>query len=187
MLPWRDKGNIKQDIRNSFNEKKGNITVKFTNFCSKNYLAPLDVKLRVLNSCVVSSLLYSCETWAGNIPNEIEVMYRIGIKTALNIRNSSCNEIVYIESGLFPLICRVQKLQLGFWRMIQNSSCQYVTNLIASALELNIPYIQYYVELSTKFSSSKICQCSLKQQFREQWKAKITDTFNIDEDSKLGS
>ena len=132
-----DKGNIKQEIRNSFNEKKGNITVKFTNVCSKNYLAPLDVKLRVLNSCVVSSLLYSCETWADNIPNEIEVMYRIGIKTALNIRNSSCNGIVYVESGLFPLICRVQILQLGFWRMIQNNSCQYVTDLIATALELN--------------------------------------------------
>ena len=52
-----DKGNIKQDIRNSFNEKKGNITVKFTNFCSKNYLAPLDVKLQVLNSCVVFFLI----------------------------------------------------------------------------------------------------------------------------------
>ena len=107
MLPWvmiGDKGNIKQDIGNSFNEKKGNITVKFTNFSSKNYFAPLDVKLRVLNSCVVSSLLYSCETWAGNIPNEIEVMYRIGIKTALNVHNSSCNEIVYVKTGLFPLI-----------------------------------------------------------------------------------
>ena len=79
-----DHGNLRKDIINSLDEKRSNVTIKFTNFCGKNFLAPINVKLKVLRSCVVSTFLYSCESWSRCIPNHIEITHRNGIKTALN-------------------------------------------------------------------------------------------------------
>ena len=78
-------------------------STKFTNFCAINYLAPLVIKLQVLDACVTSSLTYGCETWAGYIPKDVEVLYRSGIKTAMAIQQNTNNEIVYVESNLYPL------------------------------------------------------------------------------------
>ena len=74
--------------------KRGNVTIKFNNFCRKNYLAPLDIKLKVLNTCVTSALSYGCESWGNNIVPCIESVYRLGIKYALSIRPSTNNELV---------------------------------------------------------------------------------------------
>ena len=56
-LLFSDSGNIGHDISLNIKKKRSNISVKYSNFCSKNYLAPLKVKLQVLNSCVLSSFL----------------------------------------------------------------------------------------------------------------------------------
>ena len=87
-------GSIKHDISQFINEKR-NVLVKFVNFCNKNFFAPLHVKLRFLDTCVTSSLSYGAETWA-NFGDEIEVIYRNGLRTALGIR-TNINEIVYVE------------------------------------------------------------------------------------------
>ena len=58
-----DCGIIKKDVELFVEDKRANVTIKFGNFCRKNFLAPLDIKLDVLNTCVTASLLYSCETW----------------------------------------------------------------------------------------------------------------------------
>ena len=50
-----DTGGINNDINLFIKEKRSNISVKYTNFCARNYLAPLSVKLSVLHSCVISS------------------------------------------------------------------------------------------------------------------------------------
>ena len=91
-----DSGSIKVDVKNFVIGKRGNVLSKFTNVCAKNYLAPLKIKLHILDACVTSSITYSCETWAGAIPKDAEVSYRTGIKTALSIRQNTNNEIVYI-------------------------------------------------------------------------------------------
>ena len=91
-----DCGSIKHDISQFINEKRSNVLVKFVNFCNKNFFAPLHVKLRVLDTCVTSSLSYGAETWA-NFGDEIEVIYRNGLRTALGIRTDINNEIVFVE------------------------------------------------------------------------------------------
>ena len=114
-----DTGSIKTDVDLYVKEKRPDLTIKFSNFCKKNYLAPLSVKLQVLLSCVCSVLIYSAETW-GNVNNkELESLYRQGIKCALSIRNNVNNEIVYLESDLYPLIIRIKFQQTNFWRSMQ--------------------------------------------------------------------
>ena len=111
-------------------EVRNNIYTKFTNYCAANYLAPLSIKLKVLNSCLLSTILYGCECWGDVIPNGLEVVYRMAIKTALSVRNNTCNEIIYIESGLYPLECIIKKRQLAFWLKLQQNDENVVMNTI---------------------------------------------------------
>ena len=115
-----DSGSLKSDVKSYTKSKRPNLTIKFNNFCKKHHLAPLEIKLMVLNTCVTASILYDCETWGDNLGTHIETMYRQGIKSALSVRESTNNEIVYIETGLYPLFIRVKKQQMNFWNSIQN-------------------------------------------------------------------
>ena len=96
-------------------DKRSNVTIKFGNFCRKNFLAPLDVKLTVLNTCVTASVTYGCEVWGEAKIPKLEALYRQGLKSALSVRHCVNNEIVYIETGSWPLQVRITKQQLKFW------------------------------------------------------------------------
>ena len=69
-----DTGNLKDDIDLYVNEKRSNITIKYGNFCRKNFLAPLSIKIGVLNTCVSASLIYSCEIWGASNLKHIETI-----------------------------------------------------------------------------------------------------------------
>ena len=49
--------------------------IKYCNFIRSNKLAPLSVKLKVLMTCVITSLLYNCETFSYMIPKVLESQY----------------------------------------------------------------------------------------------------------------
>ena len=81
--------------------KRPNVTIKFNNFLIKNFLAPLSIKLNILDVCAIPSLIYSCECWGKASINSIEVSYRQGLKRALSIRETTNTEIVYIETKVY--------------------------------------------------------------------------------------
>ena len=95
--------------------------VSTQNYLLKRKGAPLQVKLSVRHSCVMSSLTYSCETWSDVLPQEIESIFRMGLKTALSIRFNTCNEITYIESGMYPVSYGIKKRQMKFWSNLEES------------------------------------------------------------------
>ena len=125
--------NIMYDIQLYLREKRSNVTVKYGHFCETNNLAPLDVKLQVLNTCMSAPLVYRCETWGISIIKSVETIYRQGLKTALSIRDCINNEIVYIESGEVLLEIRIAKQQLKFWssirNLMENNSDHYISNV----------------------------------------------------------
>ena len=182
-----DMGSIKQDITATLVQKRNNVTIKFGNFCAKNLLAPLHIKLKVLQACIVSTLLYSCETWSKYTPKSIEVVYRNGIKTALNIRNSCCNEALYIESGLYPLECEIKKRQLKFWKLINSDENRlpYIQNLIQ--VGLNTPFIKYYMDLEEKYAMPEKCMKELRHEFLSSWRNNIITAHSEDANSRLGA
>ena len=184
-----DTGNMKEDIVSLLDGKRSNVTIKFTNFCTKNFLAPLDIKIKVLRSCVVSSLLYSCETWSLFMPNSIEVTHRTGIKTALNIRKSCCNEVVYLESGLYPLACEVKKRQLKFWNSINSddNELRYIQRLLQLGKNVNLPFLKYYIELERIHITPEKCITNLHTEYQVAWKTKIQEAYITDRHSRLGA
>ena len=184
-----DTGCIKHDIDLYIEEKRCNVTIKFCNFCQKNYLAPVETKLQVLKTCASASLIYGCETWGYNSLPKIETIYRQGIKTALSVRNCVNNEIVYVESGEFPLIVRISKQQLKFWLNIKELSRKnkehYISKIINNAQ--NYPFIRYYEQLEERFQNPKNCEIMLKNDVMNDWKQRIILAAENDIDSKVGT
>ena len=74
-----DTASLQHDVKVFVDKKRPNVSIKFTNFCKKNRIVPLHVKLDVLDTCVASALTYGCETW-GRYVNEAEVCYKSGLK-----------------------------------------------------------------------------------------------------------
>ena len=58
-----DSGDVKNNVKLQMDVKSPNVTFKLRNFIARNYIAPFDIKLKVVNSCVNTSLIYACETW----------------------------------------------------------------------------------------------------------------------------
>ena len=100
------------------------------------------------------------------------------------------NEIVYIESGHYPLSCEIHSRQLIFWLKIKNylqsNDKSYLNKLVTNARNTDIKYISYYDSLIEQYTSPKNCLQVLQNKFRQSW----TDTFytsvTSDVESKLG-
>ena len=185
-----DTGSITYDIERYVGRKRANVTIKYNNFLRKNFLAPLSIKLKVLDICVTSSLTYGCESWGTASINSIEVPYRLGLKRALSIRETTNTEIVYIEADRVPLNIRISKQQLKFWINLQsylNDNPEHpLKSLIDQGLRINLPYLRYYKNLETTYKTPDTCEDILTNDFRTSIAAKINTKSNNDVDSRLG-
>ena len=183
-----DSGSMKSDIAKFITQKRSEILIKYTNFCNKNFFAPLSVKLQILDTCVASSLIYAAETWS-NYGDEVEVIYRSGIRIALGVRTNVNNEIIYVETNRYPLKCRISKLQWKFWAnintYISNHPESMLKHLIEIALDLNLPYTQHYIDLHTRYSSSNECLKSQQNRLMDNWKFLFNNATDVD--SRLGT
>ena len=166
-----DTGSITYDIERYVEQKRANVTIKFNNFLRKNFLAPLVIKLNVLDVCVTTSLTYGCESWGIASVNSIEVAYRQGLKRALSIRETVNTEIVYIEANRSPLSIRIAKQQLNFWINLQsyleNNPDHPLKNLIQQGLSSNLPYLKYYTNLEQTYTTPKNLGDVLTNDFHE--------------------
>ena len=72
--PLTDSGMIQKDLDLHLKERYTNV-IKFFNLIRSNRCAPISIKLKVLSSCVLSTLLYNCETFGNKLPKGIEKLY----------------------------------------------------------------------------------------------------------------
>ena len=179
-----------RELARYINGKRANVTIKFNTFLRKNFLAPLSEKLNVLDVCVSSSLTYGCETWGTASIKSIEIIYRHGLKRALSVRQTTNNEIVYIETGRLPLSIRMAKQQLKFWNSIRvymaDNPDHPLASLIESGQQINLPYLQYYEKLEADYNDSTTCKKSLTQAIRQDIETKIRSKGGEDDGSRLG-
>ena len=81
--------------------------VNFFAFLRSNLNAPIDIKIKVLNACIMSSLLYNAETRAHSKLNRLEVVYRRMLKSILGVGMMTCSEFLYIELGVLHIKIQV--------------------------------------------------------------------------------
>ena len=137
----------------------------------------------------MSSPSYSCESWGAVSPDESETIYKMVMKTAFSVRFSTCNEIVYIESGTYPVVCSIRKRQIKFWtnlnqNLITNSSLE---KLVKKSGDINLSFITCYKDLIVKYGSVTNCEYLLQTEFINHIKHKIRSAHDGDVDSKLGA
>ena len=125
-------------------------------------------KLKVLGSCVSASLVYGCETWGTNKIKNAETAFRQGLKAALSIRDCTNNEIVYIESGEFPLEIRITKQQIKFWAAIEDIIETYPNHYISKLVKIgeDTEYVKYYKNLMNTYTDTKTCNDTMKSNYR---------------------
>ena len=73
---------------------------KFTSFLTRNSECPYSVKWQVWNSALNAATLYSCETWLTANLRAAEPLYNTSVKQMLGVKSTTCNDLVYIETGL---------------------------------------------------------------------------------------
>ena len=107
-------GNLVDDL-NLHMKKRYQSCIKYFNFLRENKLAPLCVKIKVLEACVINSLLSNCESFGNKIPGGMESIYFKLIKATLQVRQNTPNNTVLIEIGLLPLKAFIYCRQLNFF------------------------------------------------------------------------
>ena len=158
---FNDLGNLREDVTTFLDKKHKDVNVKLANFMNKNQLAPIMMKLKVVNACVNSSLTYGCETW-GNCPlNKIETLQRKALKIALGIRTNVPNDILYSESGFLPLKPIIYKRQLKFFHKMRHDASVNPTSPISCLFNMgmneNVAFLRHYKKLDEQFKTPNEC------------------------------
>ena len=103
----------------------------------------------------MNSLLYNCETFGDYHSVDLERIYHNLIKATLQVRNSTPNEIVLIETGLLPIKAIIYRRQLKFFRRFINGLDQESSRFdTMKKLNENPPsYLKHYYDLDRKYGS----------------------------------
>ena len=145
--------------------------IKFYNFLRSNKIAPLTIKLKVLKACVISSLLHNCETFSYRIPKDLEKQYYKLIKCALQVRQSTPNLLVLIESGLLPLKAIIISRQFKFFKRFSESLRHNSARrkVFHQSFEERGEYIQHYISIDQKYNTKE----DIYREFNEDAKQQI--------------
>ena len=151
--------------------KKRYISVPtYYNWLRNNKLAPIPVKLKVIESCVMSSLLYNCECFGDSIPEGIEKTYFKMIKSALGVRNCVPNDLVLIETGMPSIKAMIVSRQFNFInRFIENFSYDSPRKKVFDFIwNGHYTYISHYKSIHSLYQSKNDITNKFSSQIKER-------------------
>ena len=188
---FSDTGLLKTDMILFLDKKKKKVNVKLASFLTKNYLAPISVKLKVVNACINSALTYGCEAWGSTPLNNVEILQRKALKMNLGVRKNTPNEIIYIESGHTTVQPMIYKRQLKFFHKVKDDCLKDPTSTIAKIITLginnNTKFLRHYKALDERFMTPDACYKFYTNLHKTKISRKIQDKHNYDVDSILGT
>jgi hypothetical protein len=149
-------GSLREELELHMKKRFGSC-IKFFNFCNENKLAPLSVRLKALHACVMSSLLYNCETFGDKIPKSLETTYHKLIRSALKVRTNTPVLLLYIESGMLPIRALIEARQFKFFDRFKTSLQENGDRSIVFKKLMDDPskYLQHYITLQTKYNNHR--------------------------------
>ena len=107
----------------------------------------------------------------------VQVSYIFGM------RNSTPNEIVFIESGLSELKAEIYKRQYDFWgKVLQNINddpLAEVSKALMKGNENNVQYIRYYKKIDNDFGRAQHCYNFHKENFANKIKENIAEKTGV--------
>ena len=73
------------------------------------------VKRKIFDAAVMSTILYSCESWLNGDIKPIEKQYKWCIKQLSSVRKTTNNDICMVELGLPPMRAFIRSRQKKFF------------------------------------------------------------------------
>lgn len=139
-------------IENNLTSKMSNL-VKFYSWLDYNEDTPFFVKIKVLYTCLFTSLLYSVEAWGGvnQFKEQLLKIEREALKRCLGVKTGTSNDLVYIELNKADIISDIKDKQYKFYNKIisldpEEAIVKNIWNLCESHdYESNM--IEYYKQL----------------------------------------
>jgi hypothetical protein len=149
---FTEDGKLSTSISRHIEEKTCNM-LKLYSFIKRNSDAPFYVKNKVLEACLMSSILYSCEGWLTNNYGKLNSIYTAAIKAILGVRSTTPNILCFAEIGKPTLKALLQHRQYKFYNnMIEERTdaiddpFMFVLNLVKTANIKCWKYIQTILE-----------------------------------------
>ena len=147
-----DNGNVSDDLQAEIRKKEKKLN-KFFAFITQNQNAPLEVKEKVLESCIVSAVLNNCESWGNANLKNLELKYKKALKHLLGIRKTTCNEFPYVELAKPTITSQVHKRQLTFFRQcLVGDDLPMQKYIIKQAVDSRCSFINHYINLDLKYT-----------------------------------
>ena len=113
---------------------------KFTSFLMRNSECPYSVKQRVWNSALNAATLYSCETWFTANLRAAETPYNTSLKQMLGVRSTTCNDLVYMETGLADSKSVIIDRQIRYLsKLRQRPPDDYIMKIVTIAINVRSP------------------------------------------------
>ncbi len=110
-------GSVHQAVRTHALAKAAHVS-KFVSFLKKNNDVPFQVKKRVFDAALMSAILYGCESWLNADLKPIVKLYNWALKTLLDVRMTTCNDVCYIESGNPPINTVIKKKLRKYFKRV---------------------------------------------------------------------
>ena len=111
--PITEDGLYSSVIDRHVNEKMKHF-IKYCTFVKKNEDFPFNIKKQVSQACLLSAVLYGCDTWLTNDYGKLESLYMSVIKALLGVRTTTCNDVCLIEAGMPTLKALVEKRRASY-------------------------------------------------------------------------
>jgi hypothetical protein len=127
-------GSIKQQVNVHLSGKVSH-TFKFMSFLKKNNDAIFCVKRTVWESALKSALFYSSETWLTDDLRQAETVYMSTLKNLLNVRRSTCHDIILVELGLGDAKSYIRQRQSKFLHKLISHS-EYGESIVAKVIKM---------------------------------------------------
>ena len=133
--PFTADGSLATAIKAHAQEKMAHFN-KFVSFLHKNNHLPFAIKKRVFDACLISAILYGCESWLNGDLKPVAKLYNWSLKYLLGVRMNSCNDICYVESGYNSLTSIVKLKQRNYFVKIANERYGLQDDPLGFALRL---------------------------------------------------
>ena len=104
-------------VKNNLKHRAYNIQ-KFFNWLEINELTPIKIKLQVLDSCMFAAYLYGSECWwcIDKVSKSLLETERKILKSILRVKQSTPNDLLYIELDRCDIISKIKYRQMRFFQ-----------------------------------------------------------------------
>ena len=89
----------------------------------------IETMFKLFDTCVLPIATYGCEVWGFESLLALEKLHLRFCKILLNLKRSTCNPMVYGETGRYPVSCIVYDRMVRFWYNLSNSRTQKLSQL----------------------------------------------------------